>query len=329
MTIREKMIEADGYRVSVRQAGEGFPVLLIHGVGCHAGMWAPIEAAWTKQRLVSFDPPGLGKSPARVRPTSITALAQLAEALLDELGLGRVDVLGYSLGGTVAQTLARRSPQRVRRLVLVATAPGWGSVPGRWRSMMHLYTPLRFLSRSYYKRTIGIVAGGQARTSNAFVERHAAELLRERPSILRYWSQVLAAGTWSSLSWLNEIKAPTLVVSGGDDPLIPPANGVILASRIPSARMQLFPDDGHLVLFDADSPAIPFIEEFLTAASLDDSSSWATAVKMNDEDESTTIRTTPVGMFPWGMASAAYRTVQPALMPQRSCETDGTRQTGG
>lgn len=109
-------------------------------------------------------------------------------------------------------------------------------------------------------------------------------------------------------SWLNEIEAPTLVVAGGDDPLIPAVNGVILASRIPTARMRLFPDDGHLVLFDADSPAIPFIEEFLTAASLDDSSSWAAAAEKTDEDESSAIPTTHTGMFPWGMASAVYRT---------------------
>lgn len=199
MTARERTIEVDGCRVTVRQAGEGLPLLLIHGVGCHAGMWAPIEAAWTNQQLVSFDPPGVDKSPARLRPTSITALAELSEGLLDELGLDRVDVLGYSLGGTIAQTPARLSPHRVRRLVLVATAPGWGCVPGRWRSTVHLYTPLRFLSRTYYERTIGIMAGGQARTNKAFVKQQAAERLHERPSILGYCSQVLAAGTWSSL----------------------------------------------------------------------------------------------------------------------------------
>jgi pimeloyl-ACP methyl ester carboxylesterase len=304
---RGSFIEAGGYGIHVRQTGTGKPVLLIHGVGCSAGMWRPVEAAWPDLRLVSFDPPGMGRSPGRLNPPSILAHARLAEAVLDELELEQVDVVGYSMGGTVAQTLALLAPGRVRRVVLAATSPGWGSVPGRWRSMVHLYTPLRFMSRWYYENTIGMMAGGQARRDPAFVARHAAERLRERPSLVGYYSQVVAAASWTSIPWLDQIKARTLVVAGGDDPLLPAVNATMLARRIPNARLQVYPADGHLMLFDAESPAIADIHEFLQAPTEDLSETWNRAVVVTESDELEALRTTYWGMFPWGHASAVFR----------------------
>lgn len=249
-------------------------------------------------------------SPARFPPPSIEDLAQLAEALLDRLGLRQVDVVGYSLGGTVAQTLARRAPDRVRRLVLVATTPGWGCVPGRWRAMIHLYNPLRYYSKSYYEWSIGVMAGGQARTDPAFVERHGAERLSDRPDLLAYYGQVMAVASWSSIPWLSRISAPTLVVAGGDDPLMPAVNSVLLARRILQARLQVHPNDGHLMLFDENSPALPAIRDFLTSPSLDGSRSWLGGRHVSAADERDALRATPSGLFPWGLVSAAYRTAR-------------------
>jgi pimeloyl-ACP methyl ester carboxylesterase len=300
-------VEAGGARVLVRDTGRGTPVLLIHGLGSHTGMWAPVERAWPDLRLVSFDAPGVGKSPPRRPPPSIGGLARLVEELLDQLGLEQVDVLGYSLGGTVAQTVAHRAPERVRRLVLVATAPGWGCVPGRWRSMIHLYNPLRYYSRTYYDATIGAMAGGQARTDPAFIARHGDERLVDRPSLAGYYAQIMAVASWSSLAWLHEIAAPTLVVAGGDDPLMPPVNSVLLARRIHGARLQIHPADGHLMLFDDKSPALPAIQDFLTATKLEKSQTWQNAQIVTAAAEHEAVRDTPKGMFPWGLASAAYR----------------------
>ena len=300
-------VEAAGARVLVRDTGRGTPIVLIHGLGSHTGMWAPVERAWPDLRLVSFDAPGVGKSPARMPPPSIGGLARLVVQLLDRLGLEQVDVLGYSLGGTVAQTVARRAPGRVRPLVLVATGPGWGCVPGRWRSMIHLYNPLRYYSKLYYDATIGAMAGGQARRDSAFVAWHGAERLVDRPSLAGYYAQVMAVASWSSIAWLHEIAVPTLVVAGGDDPLMPPVNSLLLARRIPGARLQLYPTEGHLMLFDDKSPALPAIHDFLTATKLEKSPTWRNAQIVTAADENDAVRGTPRGMFPWGLASAAYR----------------------
>lgn len=309
MTAFEERVELDGREILVRDTGgDDSAVLMIHGIGCHTAMWAPAEQAWPALRMVSFDPLGSGRSPATLLPMSIGQLARLAERVLDHLGIERVDVLGYSLDGTIAQTLAYRAPARVRRLVLVATAPGWGAVPGQWESMIHLYNPLRYFSAAYYRRTIGVMAGGQARDDPAFVERHAVDRMQERPFLLGYYS-LTAAATWSSIVWLDKIAVPTLVVVGGDDPLLPPVNSVMLARRIPHARLQVHPHDGHLLLCDEASPAIPGIGEFLQAPSLRRSSTWRAAAQVSRSDEDHAIRHTRHGLFPWGLASAAFRAV--------------------
>lgn len=308
----ERWVHAEGARVLVRDTGGGgTPVLLINGVGAHTAMWGPVERQWTDLRLVEFDAPGVGRSSSPVTPTSIPRIAAVAEKVLDELGLDRVDVLGYSLGGTVAQTLARRAPDRVRRLVLVATLPGWGCVPGRWSSLIHLYNPLRYMSRTYYESTIGTMVGGQARHDPEFIARHGEERLAHRPRVAGYYAQIAALTRWSSLAWLREIGVPTLVVSGGDDPLQPWANSAILARRIPRARLQMHPDDGHLMLFDDHSPALPAIGEFLAAATVEASRSWQDALEVDASIESEAIRACPAGLFPWGLASAAFRAVTP------------------
>jgi poly(3-hydroxyoctanoate) depolymerase len=308
----EMWVQAAGGRVLVRRTGTGSPLLLIPGLGSHTGLWSPAERVWRDLDVISFDAPGAGRSPGRIPPPSVNGLARLAEELLDELGLDRVDVLGYSLGGTVAQTLARRAPERVRRLVLAATAPGWGCVPGRWQAMIHLYNPLRYFSRTHYEKTIGAMAGGQARTDASFIARHGTERLVDPPSLVGYYSQLLAAATWSSIGWLSEISAPTLVVAGGDDPLLPPVNSVMLAHRIPRARLQLHPGEGHLMLFDDASPALGAVYDFLTAPTLDDSRVWREAQVVTPADEREAVRTTSRGMFPWGLASAAYRAARAA-----------------
>lgn len=303
----ESWVEIDGFRLLVRVHGEGQPVLLINGIGSHTAMWEPLEQSLPGVQAISFDAPGVGRSPATMPPPSISTLASLAYGVLRHLGLDQVDVVGYSLGGTVAQTLAREHPERVRRLVLAATMPGMGCIPGGWSSMIHLYNPLRYMSRIYYSRTIGALAGGQAKTDPTFIEVHGRQRRAHQPNVYGYYAQMAVVSTWSSLRWLSDIEAPTLVIVGGDDPMMPPANGALIARRIPTARLIVSPDDGHLLLFDKKSPMMGAVREFLTAPSLAESTAWHRGVEVTPELEDDMVRTTRRGMFPWGHLSAAYR----------------------
>ena len=303
----EDWVKLRGSKILVRSQGRGEPVLLINGVGSHTGMWRPIESRWRNRRVISFDAPGVGRSPNRVAPTTIKDISEIALAVLDHLGIEQCDVLGYSLGGTVAQTLALNHPRRIRRMVLAATSVGIGLVPGRWSSVIHLYNPMRYYSKLYYEWTIGPMAGGQARNDPMFIERHGELRRMHRPNLLGYYTQMAAISSFSSLSWLKDIEVPTLVVTGDDDPLIPPVNSYLLARRIPEARLLVSPDDGHLILFDSESPALTQIHEFLEAADLAESTTWSSALDVTEEDEEGALSRTVAGSFPFGVYHAAYR----------------------
>jgi pimeloyl-ACP methyl ester carboxylesterase len=303
----EEWVKLRGSKILVRRHGEGKPVLLINGVGSHTGMWRPIESCWPNRQVISFDAPGVGRSPNRLVLPSIREISEVALAVLDHLGIEQCDVVGYSLGGTVAQALALSHPERVRRLVLAATSPGYGLVPGQWRSVIHLYNPLRYYSKFYYERTIGPMAGGQARHNPMFIERHGNLRRQHRPNLLGYYMQMAAISTYSSLCRLKDIKVPTLVVTGDDDRLIPPVNSAMLARRIPGARLLVSPGDGHLLLFDSESPVLARIHEFLEAATLVESDTWREALEVTDEDEAAALSATVNGSFPYNLYHAGYR----------------------
>jgi poly(3-hydroxyoctanoate) depolymerase len=136
-------VHAAGLRLRVARQGEGRPLLLITGIGANLDMWAPLSRLMPDRELVAFDPPGAGLSQRPRAPLRMRQLAGVVRELLDVLGLERVDVLGYSFGGGLAQELAHRAPDRVRRLVLCATAPGLGGVPPRPLAALALATPAR------------------------------------------------------------------------------------------------------------------------------------------------------------------------------------------
>src|SRR5436190_1418605 len=167
--VHEGLVRLDGLSIHVRDVGEGPPVLLLNGVAADTGMWARLEAALPGFRLISFDAPGSGRSPVPLAPVSIRRLARLAALVLDTAGVEQADVVGYSMGGIVAQELAAGAPDRVRRVVLAGTTCGLGAIPGEPMAMLHLLVPARYLSPHIYARTIGGLVGGPARHDRTIV----------------------------------------------------------------------------------------------------------------------------------------------------------------
>jgi pimeloyl-ACP methyl ester carboxylesterase len=304
---REGSARVEGTRLHIRDVGHGPPVLLINGVGAHVEMWRPLERTLTDLRLISFDAPGMGRSETTWVPRTMRQLARLVEGVLDLLDLERVDVLGYSFGGALAQQLAVQSPERVRRLVLAATTPGWGGVPGTLGALLGLSTPLRYHSRQVYVRTAGIVAGGRARRDPAYVDARWAERLSHPPSTVGYAQQLWAMSMWSGLAGLACIEAPTLVVLGDDDPVVPISNALVMASRIPHARVIVAEGEGHFLLLDSESPALPSVRAFLTAPELLSEPVWRDGLKPTEGDAQRALRRDGLGALPWGLFSAAVR----------------------
>lgn len=307
MSASEREITVDGVRLHVRECGSGPPVLLINGIGAHVDMWRPLERALSGVRTIAFDAPGTGRSQVTLVPRTMGGLSRLVQLLLDELGLDRVDVLGYSFGGALAQQLAADAPHRVRRLVLAATLPGWGGVPGRLGALLGLSTPLRYYSKFVYTRTAGLVAGGRARRDPAYVEQRWEERIQHPPSPAGYGYQLWTTSMWSGFGRLHRIAAPSLIVIGDDDPVVPLSNAFLMASRMPSARVLVGAGEGHFLLLDEDSAVLSRITAFLTAPELAAEPVWRDALAPSVEDAAQRLGVDGLGALPWGAWSAIVR----------------------
>jgi pimeloyl-ACP methyl ester carboxylesterase len=190
----------------MRVEGDGDPVLLLNGLTRPLESWRPFAESLHGRTLISFDAPGVGESSTPFLPLSISTLATLAAAVLDEAGVDRADVLGFSHGGAVAQQLAAQAPARVRALVLVSTSCG-----------------------------VGATAAGNSAMS-ASRKRSDARSWPSPDAVGALWHS-LAFSSWSSIPFLGAIRAPTLVVCGSRDRVVPPANSTLLARRIPDAEL--------------------------------------------------------------------------------------------
>jgi pimeloyl-ACP methyl ester carboxylesterase len=244
------------------------------GIGGNVEMWGPIAGRIRDRRLIAFDAPGTGESSlGRIR--RMAGLADLAAAVLDAFEVSAADLLGYSFGGALAQELARRHPDRVRRVVLGATTFGLGGLPARPSVYIHMIQPARYHSQRYLDWVAPRIYGGQARVSGS---KSGAGVLAEArlarpPSTVGYLSQLAAISGWTSLPWLHTLEMPCLVLAGDDDPIIPLVNARILASRIPRATLHVVRGGGHLFLLDDRDDVIETIDDFLSSeVALDDES---------------------------------------------------------
>src|SRR4051812_48544589 len=199
------------HRVRVHVTGTGPPLLLVMGLGGNLEMWQPLRDALPGRQLISFDTPGTGGSSTPPLPMSIPQHAYVAVGLLRHLGLDRVDVLGVSWGGVVAQQLAIAYRQRVGHLVLASTMAGATGWPARPSVLRHMMTPRRYYSRSYLEQVAPIIYGGRARREPSSRHGEAQHRLARPPSWRGYVGQVLAVTTFPTAPLLHQIKAPTLV----------------------------------------------------------------------------------------------------------------------
>lgn len=266
---RHVVVEPDGGTVRVAIRGQGPLLLMINGLGAHIDTWAPLtrELARTR-RLIQFDAPGAGQSPPLPRPMRMSGLAGIVVKLLDELEIAEIDVLGYSWGGALAQQLAHDHPDRVRRLILVSTLPGAGGRPPALRVAAAMLSPERYRSPEHSKRLAATIYGGDYRAVDGQPPRKLpATWYAHPPSLKGYGQQLFAITGWSSISWLRRITAPTLILSGEDDPLVPSLNPRILARLIRRSEVHLIPGGGHLWLLDHAPQGAALIERFLAEPS--------------------------------------------------------------
>jgi poly(3-hydroxyalkanoate) depolymerase len=260
-----RFVDVDGVRLRTSVRGGGLPLLLVTGLGASLDLAQPFERELTARgvQTVAFDAPGIGESTAYTLPRRMPGVAHTIEAMLDALGYTEVDVLGVSLGGLVAQQLAHQAPRRVRRLVLAATGPGLGGVPGSPRVLLALSTPRRYYQPDYYRQIAGRVYGGLARRDPDALLHGSLARFVEPPSVRGYLGQLYAVTGWTSLPWLHTLRQPTFVLAGDDDPIVPLLNARILARRIPDARLHTVHGGGHLFLLERPAEMAALVTRFL------------------------------------------------------------------
>ena len=256
-------IDVDGQRLRFSIHGRGRPLLLLNGIGASLELLEPLRRAFGEVETIAIDVPGTGGSAPLRFPRLLRGYADLMARALAALGYREVDVLGVSWGGALAQEFARRHLRRVRRLVLVATSPGWISLPGRPEALWALATPRRYYSREYFERVAPILYGGAARTNPQLLRDHGHLRFIRPPSVRGYVFQMLAGYGWTSLPWLHRIRRPALVIAADDDPIIPLANARLIARYLPNARLHVMPNGGHLFLVTHARETAAIVERFL------------------------------------------------------------------
>lgn len=250
-------VETGDITTYYEETGSGEPLILICGISMDLQGWRLQVPELSKHlRVVCYDNRGAGRTSAPDQPYSIAGMAEDLAALMDGLRIDSAHVLGYSMGGMIAQTFARAHPQRVNKLILLSTTPqpdgfvrlavkNWmnvrrSSMPfeqivrftSRW-----LYSPALYDNEPLYEKMIQIGA------TNPYAQK-AHAFLRQAEAVLAYDPADAAKG----------IGAPTLVLAGSHDNLIPPYHSEHLAKRIPGATLK--------ILGGAHVPFVEFPNEY-------------------------------------------------------------------
>jgi pimeloyl-[acyl-carrier protein] methyl ester esterase len=239
--------------VHIETTGRGSPLVMLHGVAMHSGLWQPL-LPWLaeRHRVLLVDLPGHGHSAAVAPYTLDTLTSAVAEAVAASLPKGSAPplVLGWSLGGAIALNWALMAPERVAGLILTATSPcfvarhDWPHAMqadalqrfGDELAVSYRFTLMRFL-------TLNVQGSDNARAALAPLRRHLFARGEPSPTVLKAALQLLAAIDLRDR--LASIHTPAIVIAGERDALAPAAAGRWLAGALPDARFELVAGAGH------------------------------------------------------------------------------------
>lgn len=259
VTLDVQFADAVGSRFAWAEVGEGLPLLLLNGTGSPMAEWDPAFIAGLAQsrRVVVIDYLGLGLSGPAPSRITFAAMADWVADLINVLELGTPDVLGWSMGGFVAQQLAIRHPESVRRLVLAGTNPGGSSAVLGPAWVQEVDSNSDGSIRSYlatnYPRTACAQRAGREFIRRLTTSVNTGRYPSETTPARTYNAMVEAEDPWlessSNIRALTGISTPTLVITGSQDVVTPPENSRIIAQAIQGARLVLVPRSGHSFLF--------------------------------------------------------------------------------
>jgi pimeloyl-ACP methyl ester carboxylesterase len=261
-------LTSNGISLHYDVAGEGPAVCLINGYRLSGAAWPEPFIAQLSARLtvIAFDNRGTGQSDKPPAGYEFANLARDVIELLDGLRRPRVHLLGFSMGGAIAQEVAIRYADRIDRLILFGTFCGgvWAE-PASYSVFKQLLAAENQTPEEAARRAWPVTYSPDYLAANAeAVERQMRREMEHPTSTYIADRQMEALRKFDSYRDLPRISAPTLVVTGSHDLLVKPRNSEILASRIPNARRELLADLGHRAIWEAPEEIADLIGDFLT-----------------------------------------------------------------
>ncbi len=251
------------------ERGSGRPVLCIMGLGGRATDWNEdfMARLAPRHRLITFDNRGTGRSDRPEEPYTLDQMADEAVAVMRAAGVERAHVMGTSMGGMIAQLVALRHPDVVERLVLLCTHMGGPGITPPGPAAMALFSADRSLPPDVLVRQsmTAITAPGFAARHPEAIDGLVALAAAQPTPPATFMRQMQAIMTSDRSARLAEIRVPTLVVHGSEDPLVPPANGAALARAIPGAQHVEIPGCGHMMSWEVPVRLATVVGDFLTA----------------------------------------------------------------
>jgi len=269
--VTTQTVDVGGVAFAYRDLGPrtGTPVVFLNHLAAVLDNWDPrvVDGIAAHRRVITFDNRGVGASGGRT-PSTIAEMATDAVAFIRALGFEQVDLLGFSMGGFVAQVVAVEHPELVRRMVLAGTGPAGGDGIDRVTRLTVLDVirgALTFRDAKYY---LFFTTSAHGRSeARAFLAR-----IRERTdnrdraiSVASFRAHLKAIHRWGGQqpSDLSRIQQAVFVANGDHDRMVPTPNSGDLARRLPNGRLTIYPDAGHGGIFQHHAQFVPEAVRFL------------------------------------------------------------------
>jgi 3-oxoadipate enol-lactonase len=247
--------------------GRGSPLVLIQGVGVGRWGWEPVAARLARRfQVITIDNRGIGASDTAPGHYSTRVMADDVLAVLDHAGVRQASLVGTSLGGMIAQELALAHPERVDKLVLVATIPGGPRSRPMPLGTTYLLASAPFMtSQAKLQQFVHTTLGPATLRRRPKVARRLVARKLAHPQPESAWRAQTAAGMlFNPLGRQRRITQPTLIVQGTADKVVAPGNADVLAGLVPNARVQRFHGAGHLLYWEQPKRFVRVVTDFLT-----------------------------------------------------------------
>jgi 3-oxoadipate enol-lactonase len=257
-------VENLGARIHWDEEGHGAPLLLIMGLGWPSQAWYRSRAALSqKYRTIALDNRGVGRSEASPGPYSIVQMAADAAAVLNAARVNTAHIFGVSMGGMIAQEFALQYPRKVRSLILGCTAAGGPQAVRAEQAALQVLITRGPDAEQFAKAIAPFIYYRE--TPAERIEEDDAVRRKWYPPADAYFAQLQAIMGWEAYSRLGQITAPTLVIHGENDRLVPPENAKLIAERIPGAKSVMIPRASHIFITDQTEAAHKAVLDFLGA----------------------------------------------------------------